>query len=121
MSRCKATDRESETKPDGSPVTDADRAAEELIRGQLSRTRPRDAVIGEEFPQTGNSTREWVIDPIDGTKNFLRGVPAWATLIALLVDGEPVVGLVSAPALNRRWWAAAGTGARSGERRGGRG
>src|SRR5690625_4223657 len=109
MSRFKAMDLQIETKPDATPVTDADRAAEELIRGQLSRTRPRDAVIGEEFPQTGNSTREWVIDPIDGTKNFLRGVPAWATLIALLVDGEPVVGLVSAPALNRRWWAAAGT------------
>src|SRR5699024_8021378 len=87
---------------------------EELIRAQLSRTRPRDAVIGEEFPTTGNSTREWVIDPIDGTKNFLRGVPAWATLIALLVDGEPVVGLVSAPALQRRWWAATGTGAWTG-------
>lgn len=114
MSRFKAMDLQIETKPDATPVTDADRAAEELIRAQLSRTRPRDAVIGEEFPTTGNSTREWVIDPIDGTKNFLRGVPAWATLIALLVDGEPVVGLVSAPALQRRWWAAEGGGAWTG-------
>src|SRR5690625_6469290 len=74
MSRFKAMDLQLETKPDATPVTDADRAAEELIRGQLSRTRPRDAVIGEEFPQTGTSTRAWVIDPIAGTKNFLREI-----------------------------------------------
>jgi|SRR5690625_563250 len=114
MSRFKALDLRVETKPDATPVTDADTAAEELIRTQLGRTRPRDAIIGEEFPTTGASTREWVIDPIDGTKNFLRGVPAWATLISLFVDGEPVLGVVSAPALSRRWWAADGSGAWTG-------
>src|SRR5690625_1869437 len=88
MSRFQAMDLQIETKPDATPVTDADRAAEELIRAQLSRTRPRDAVIGEEFPQTGNSSREWVIDPIDGTKNFVSGSPVWATLIALLEIGR---------------------------------
>ncbi|MFN8077308.1 MAG: histidinol-phosphatase [Kineosporiaceae bacterium] len=114
MSRFQAADLRVETKPDLTPVSDADRAAEELIRSQLRRTRPRDAVIGEEFPATGHSTREWVVDPIDGTKNFVRGVPVWATLIALLADGEPVVGVVSAPAMGRRWWAARGTGAWTG-------
>src|SRR6185437_13187516 len=96
------------------PVTDADRDAEEHIRAQLKRTRPRDAVEGEEFATTGHGPRRWVIDPIDGTKNFVRGVPVWATLIALIDDGRPVVGLVSAPALGRRWWAAAGSGAYTG-------
>jgi histidinol-phosphatase len=95
-------------------VTDADRAAEELIRSQLKRTRPRDAVLGEEFAPTGHGLRQWVVDPIDGTKNFVRGVPVWATLIALLDEGRPVVGVVSAPALGRRWWAASGTGAWTG-------
>jgi histidinol-phosphatase len=95
-------------------VTDADRAAEELIRSQLRRTRPRDAVIGEEFAPTGHGKRQWVIDPIDGTKNFVRGVPVWATLIALLDENRPVLVVVSAPALGRRWWAATGTGAWTG-------
>ena len=95
-----------ESKPDLTPVTDADRAAEELVRPQLKRTRPRDAVQGEEFETTGHGPRRWVIDPIDGTKNFVRGVPVWATLISLVDDGQPVLGLVAAPALNRRWWAA---------------
>jgi histidinol-phosphatase len=113
-SRFLAADLRVETKPDLTPVTDADRAAEELIRTQLKRTRPRDAVIGEEFEPSGHSARQWVVDPIDGTKNFVRGVPVWATLIALLVDREPVLGVVSAPALNRRWWAATGTGAWTG-------
>ena len=116
MSRFKAQDLRVETKPDLTPVTDADRSAEELIRAQLRRTRPRDAVVGEELEPTGHGRRQWVIDPIDGTKNFVRGVPVWATLIALLDNGRPVVGLVSAPALNRRWWAAAGTGAWTGPR-----
>jgi histidinol-phosphatase len=97
-----------------SPVSDADRAAEELIRGQLRRTRPRDGVLGEELGATGHGPRQWVVDPIDGTKNFIRGVPVWATLIALVDDGRPVIGLVSAPALGRRWWAATGTGAWTG-------
>ena len=114
MTRFKAEDLVVEAKPDLSPVTDADRAAEEHIRAQLRRTRPRDAVEGEEFDTTGHGPRRWVIDPIDGTKNFVRGVPVWATLIALVDDGVPVVGLVSAPALGRRWWAAQGSGAWSG-------
>ncbi|WP_237223154.1 histidinol-phosphatase [Rothia nasimurium] len=103
-----------DTKPDLTPVTDADREAEQLIRSQLSRVRTRDSVLGEEFGETGSSPRQWVIDPIDGTKNFVRGVPVWATLIALLDHGKPVVGVVSAPALQRRWWAAEGTGAYTG-------
>jgi histidinol-phosphatase len=111
MDRFKALDLQVETKPDLSPVTDADKAAEEAIRGQLSRSRPRDAVLGEEFGSTGHGSRRWIIDPIDGTKNFVRGVPVWATLIALVDEGEVVVGLVSAPALGKRWWAAKGSGA----------
>ncbi len=114
MARFRAEDLVVESKPDLTPVTDADRAAEEHIRAQLKRTRPRDAVEGEEFDTTGHGPRRWVIDPIDGTKNFVRGVPVWATLIALVDDGMPVVGLVSAPALGRRWWAATGSGAYSG-------
>jgi histidinol-phosphatase len=114
MSRFKALDLKVETKPDLTPVTDADKAAEEAIRGQLSRARPRDAVLGEEFGSSGHGSRRWIIDPIDGTKNFVRGVPVWATLIALVDEGKPVVGLVSAPALGKRWWAAAGTGAYTG-------
>lgn len=114
MSRFKAQDLQVDTKPDTTPVTDADRRAEEIVRAQLGRTRPRDAVVGEEFPDTGHGPRRWVIDPIDGTKNFVRGVPVWATLIALLDEDEVVLGLVSAPALNRRWWAAVGSGAWSG-------
>lgn len=111
MARYKALDLLVETKPDLTPVTDADKAAEEAIRGQLSRARPRDAVLGEEYGSAGAGSRRWVIDPIDGTKNFIRGVPVWATLIALVDNGVPVVGLVSAPALGKRWWAATGTGA----------
>ena len=109
--RFRAEDLVVESKPDLTPVTDADRAAEEHIRAQLKRTRPRDAVEGEEFDTTGHGPRRWVIDPIDGTKNFVRGVPVWATLIALMVDGIPVVGVASAPALGRRWWAGDGEGA----------
>jgi histidinol-phosphatase len=102
-----------ETKPDLTPVSDADRAVEQAIREQLGEVRPGDAVLGEEFGGVAvPSGRSWVIDPIDGTKNFVRGVPVWATLIAL-VDGPgtPVVGVVSAPALGRRWWACRGGGA----------
>lgn len=103
-----------ETKPDLTPVTDADREAEQMIRQQLSQARGRDAIIGEEFPDEGNASRQWVIDPIDGTKNFVRGVPVWATLISLVEDGEVVMGVVAAPALSRRWWAVKGGGAWSG-------
>ncbi|MFI7496525.1 histidinol-phosphatase [Kocuria sp. M4R2S49] len=115
MRRFKAQDLAVETKPDLTPVTDADREAEQLIRAQLGRTRNRDAVIGEEYGATGSGARQWVVDPIDGTKNFVRGVPVWATLIALVDEGRPVVGVVSAPALGRRWWAASGTGAFTGK------
>lgn len=114
MTRFRAEDLVVESKPDLTPVTDADRAAEEHIRAQLKRTRPRDAVQGEEFGSTGHGPRRWIIDPIDGTKNFVRGVPVWATLIALVDDDRPVVGMVAAPALARRWWAACGSGAWSG-------
>jgi histidinol-phosphatase len=116
-SRFRALDLVVESKPDLTPVTDADRAAEDLVRAQLGRARPLDGVLGEERgATTGTSGRQWVVDPIDGTKNFVRGVPVWATLIALLDEGVPVLGVVSAPALHRRWWAAAGTGAWTGAR-----
>ncbi|WP_328955256.1 histidinol-phosphatase [Kitasatospora purpeofusca] len=119
LERFRALDLRVETKPDLTPVSDADKAAEELVRSILQRARPRDAVLGEEFGLQGTGPRRWVIDPIDGTKNYIRGVPVWATLIALLEDGpdgveRPVVGIVSAPALNRRWWAAKGLGAYAG-------
>ncbi len=100
-----------ETKPDLTPVSDADRDVEQTIRAHLSQHRPEDALLGEEFGSTGTSSRRWIIDPIDGTKNFVRGVPVWATLIALMVDRDVVLGVVSAPALGRRWWAATGAGA----------
>ena len=112
MARFGALDLHVETKPDLTPVTDADRGAEESLRATLADARPGDSVFGEEFGGTTVlSGRQWVIDPIDGTKNFVRGVPVWCTLIALLEDGAPVVGVVSAPALARRWWAGAGQGA----------
>ncbi|HEY2277800.1 MAG TPA: inositol monophosphatase family protein, partial [Streptosporangiaceae bacterium] len=112
--RFKALNLQVETKPDLTTVTDADRAAEESLRNVLRRSRPRDAVMGEEFGRTGHGPRCWVIDPIDGTKNFIRGVPVWATLIGLMDGDEVVVGVVSAPALSRRWWAASGGGAWTG-------
>jgi histidinol-phosphatase len=102
------------SKPDLTPVTDADQAVEESIRRTLSRVRSRDAVLGEEQGSSGHSQRRWVIDPIDGTKNFVRGVPVWATLIALVIDDETVLGVVSAPQLQRRWWASKDNGAWTG-------
>ncbi len=99
------------SKPDLSPVSDADQAVEALVRQQLATERPDDAFCGEESGSAGSGPRTWVLDPIDGTKNFVRGVPVWASLLALLVDGEPVLGVVSAPALGQRWWAARGHGA----------
>ncbi len=114
-SRYKALDLHVVNKPDLSPVTDADESVEEGIRRTLSRARPRDAVLGEEYGSSGFGQRRWVVDPIDGTKNFVRGVPVWATLIALMVQDEVVVGVVSAPQLNRRWWAAKGSGAWTGK------
>ncbi|MDO8144180.1 MULTISPECIES: histidinol-phosphatase [Isoptericola] len=116
MSRFRAVDLHVETKPDQTPVSDADRGAEEFIRAQLARARTRDAIVGEEFgEEAGSGSRRWIIDPIDGTKNFVRGVPVWATLIALAEGDEVVMGLVSAPALGRRWWAAKGSGAWTGK------
>lgn len=101
-----------ETKPDMTPVTTVDRAVEEKLRELLSLHAPDDAIVGEEFePTTGSGTRQWIIDPIDGTKNYVRGVPVYATLISLY-DGEtPLLGVVSAPAMNRRWWASKSEGA----------
>ena len=115
MSRFKALDLKIDSKPDLSPVTDADTAVEESLRRTLSRARPRDAVHGEELADTGWGPRRWVVDPIDGTKNFVRGVPVWATLIALMINDEVAVGVVSAPALGRRWWASLGGGAYAGK------
>jgi histidinol-phosphatase len=114
QARFKALDLHVMSKPDLTPVTDADQAVEENIRKTLSRVRSRDAVIGEEQGTTGHSQRRWVVDPIDGTKNFVRGVPVWATLISLVVDDEVVLGVVSAPQLQRRWWASTGNGAWTG-------
>jgi histidinol-phosphatase len=135
MDRFKALDLKVETKPDMTPVSEADKAAEELIRGNLKRARPRDAILGEEYGIEGTGPRRWVIDPIDGTKNYVRGVPVWATLISLMEAApsdpsprsgsfgsgghreggfQPRVGVVSAPALGRRWWAAKGHGAYTG-------
>lgn len=110
--RFRAADLHVTRKPDRTPVTDADTATETELRRLIAAERPDDALLGEEeggsVPESG---RGWVLDPIDGTKNYSRGVPVWATLIALIVDGEPVVGVASAPALGRRWWAAKGHGA----------
>jgi histidinol-phosphatase len=117
LPRFGAADLRVSAKPDLTPVSDADLAVETAIRDRLSRDRPGDLVVGEEFGDSAGGTagsRRWIVDPIDGTKNFVRGVPVWATLIAL-IDGppgaDPVVGVVSAPALARRWWAASGGGA----------
>ena len=112
--RFRAADLQISSKPDRTPVTDADTAVEDAVRSMLSRTRPRDAIRGEEREDSGWGPRRWVIDPIDGTANYLRGVPVWATLIALMVGDEVVVGVVSAPALGRRWWASRGGGAFTG-------
>ena len=106
-----ARDLRVDRKPDRTPVTDADLAVEDAVRDLLAEARPADTVAGEERGGTAGAGRAWVLDPIDGTKNFLRGVPAWATLIALVVDGTPELGVVSAPAMGRRWWAARGAGA----------
>ncbi|MGH3521825.1 MAG: histidinol-phosphatase [Mycobacterium sp.] len=105
LDRFGAADLVVESKPDLTPVSDADRAVEQAIRARLAEVRPDDAISGEEFGSSGTAARRWVIDPIDGTKNFVRNVPVWATLIALLDGDDPVVGVVSAPSLGRRWWA----------------
>ncbi|MGW1774329.1 histidinol-phosphatase [Streptomyces sp. NPDC002104] len=119
MERFRALDLKVETKPDMTPVSEADTATEEIIRAGIAAARPSDAILGEEYGLKGDGPRRWVVDPIDGTKNYVRGVPVWATLISLMeeqADGafRPVVGVVSAPALGRRWWAARGRGAFTG-------
>jgi len=111
LARFRALDLHVENKPDRSPVTDADRSVELALKKLLAAKAPNDALIGEEFGNTGAASRTWIIDPIDGTANYLRGVPVWATLIALAIDGKPVVSVVSAPAMGRRWWAAPESGA----------
>jgi histidinol-phosphatase len=98
-------------KPDRTPVTDVDIAVEDAVRAVLAEERPQDAVLGEERGGSRSAGRTWVLDPIDGTKNYLRGMPAWATLIALVDGGLPVLGVISAPALRRRWWATVAAGA----------
>ncbi|WP_153505680.1 histidinol-phosphatase [Cumulibacter manganitolerans] len=114
MAKFRSMDFTVESKPDLTPVTDVDRGAEDLVRALLGRHRSRDAVLGEEGGETGHSSRKWVIDPIDGTKNFVRGVPVWATLIGLMDGDQVVASVVSAPALQRRWWASKGNGAWTG-------
>ncbi|MFI8086647.1 histidinol-phosphatase [Kitasatospora sp. NPDC086009] len=109
--RFHALDLRVREKPDRTPVTDADTAVETAVREELRAARPDDAFAGEETGGSVSPGRTWLVDPIDGTKNFLRGVPVWATLIALLEDGRPTVGVISAPALHSRWWAAANRGA----------
>ncbi len=114
MDRYKALDLHVATKPDLTPVSESDRKVEDVMRKTLSRARPRDAFVGEEDGTTGWGVRRWVVDPIDGTKNYIRGVPVWATLISLMIEDQVVVGVVSAPALGRRWWASYGDGAWTG-------
>lgn len=111
MARFRARDLVVHTKPDRTPVTEADHAVEEALRAQLARERPGDGIVGEEYGVSGAGNRRWIVDPIDGTKSFLRGSPPWATLLGLEVDGDLVLGMVSAPALGRRWWATRGGGA----------
>jgi histidinol-phosphatase len=110
LPRFRARDLHIETKPDLTPVTDADRAVERALRERIAAERPGETVLGEEEGDDGGEVR-WIVDPIDGTKNFSRGLPVWATLIALERDGAVVCGVVSAPALGHRWWAARGDGA----------
>lgn len=110
LPRFDAADLQISTKADNSHVTDADLATERAIRLLVEAERPEDGIFGEEFGAQGSTHRQWIIDPIDGTANFLRGVPLWGTMISLAVDGVPQVGVVSMPALGRRWWAASGQG-----------
>jgi len=121
LPRFRAADLRVTAKPDRTPVTDADTAAEEALRAALAGERSTDAILGEEGGGSveGLGGRGWVLDPIDGTKNFSRGMPAWASLIALTENGVPTVGVASAPALGRRWWAATGHGAWTSDRAGG--
>lgn len=111
LPRFRAHDLRIDTKPDRTPVTDADAAAEEAIRAAVTRSGRHEGVLGEEQGAGGGDTTRWIVDPIDGTTSFLRGIPIWGTLLALEHDGLVTVGLASAPALGRRWWAVRGEGA----------
>ena len=113
MPRFRALDLHVETKPDLTPVSEADRAADEAIRALVAARRPGETVLGEELGDDGTTSR-WIVDPIDGTRNYVRGGPVWATLLALERDGVVETGVVSAPALGRRWWATRGEGAFAG-------
>lgn len=110
LARFRAADLRVDTKPDLSPVSEADRAAEEALRAHVAASGRGEGVLGEEFGDDGGDAK-WIVDPIDGTTNYVRGIPVWATLLALEREGEVVLGLVSAPALHRRWWALRGEGA----------
>lgn len=115
LPRFRAVDLRVETKPDLTPVSEADRAVERAIRERLERERPGEPVFGEEEGgDEAPTAARWILDPIDGTKSYVRGIPVFATLIALEREGEVVAGVVSAPALGRRWWAARGEGAFAG-------
>jgi histidinol-phosphatase len=111
MARFRARDLAVDTKPDLSPVTEVDRRVEEMLRERIAARRPGDGVLGEEFGAEGSGGTRWIVDPIDGTKNYVRGIPVFATLIAVESDGRLVAGVASAPALHRRWWAVRGRGA----------
>jgi len=111
LARFRADDLVVETKPDLTPVSEADRAVEQAMRERLADERPGDSIVGEEYGAVAGGARRWIVDPIDGTKGYVRGMPVWATLLALEESGSTTAGVVSAPALGRRWWAARGTGA----------
>lgn len=111
MRHYRSTSLQVRTKVDMTPVSEADEAVERMVRERLAAERPGDGIVGEEFGTSGSTTRRWIIDPIDGTKNYVRGIPVFATLIALEENGRVMAGVVSAPALARRWWAARGEGA----------
>ena len=113
----RSVDLRVETKPDNTPVSNADREVEQAIREIVAAARPSDAVVGEEYGTSGDGRRRWIIDPLDGTRNYVRGIPVFATLVALEVDGQGTVGVVSAPALGVRWLAARGAGAFRGDER----
>lgn len=111
MARFDAADLDVQVKADASHVTEADLATERVLRELLSTERTGDGILGEEYGTSGDAARQWIIDPIDGTANYLKGIPMWTTLIALAIDGVPRVGVASQPSLGRRWWAASGRGA----------
>jgi histidinol-phosphatase len=111
MRHYRSTSLQVRTKVDMTPVSEADEAVERMVRERLAADRPEDGIVGEEFGSTGSTSRRWIIDPIDGTKNYVRSIPVFATLIGLEENGRIAAGVVSAPALARRWWAARGEGA----------